>query len=284
MIHALRPKYPKLPLLRMCQLLDLPRSLVYRKASERPERSRFYQDLRLELLSVFGVHPYYGYRRFTHELRHRGLDCGFKSVRRAMREEGIVYKRPRRAARTSDGKGRGVWPNLLEEETASAPSRIFVADVTYIGIPGGFGYLACVLDLFQRKIVGWAMSRRIDGALTLEALRAAIETGKPQEGWIHHSDRGSQYLSLDYVEEVTRAKGRVSLSDKACPQDNAFMESFFKSLKVEEVWLEAYEDFLQARNGVDGYIEKYNAHRLHSSLGYLSPESFEARFRNDSTP
>lgn len=281
MILALRPKYPGLSLLRMCQLLGVPRSLCYRKASDRPERARFYKALRFELLSVFGVHPYYGYRRFTHELRHRGLPCGFKSVRRAMKEEGIVYKRPRRVARTSDGKGRGSWPNLLKEETATAPSQIFVADITYIGIPGGFGYLACVLDLFQRKIVGWAMSRRIDAALTLSALREAIQKGKPEAGWIHHSDRGSQYLSHEYVNEVTQAKGRISCSDKACPQDNAFMESFFKTLKVEEVWLEAYEDFLHAQNGVQGYIAKYNARRLHSSLGYMSPEQFEAQFREN---
>ncbi len=283
MIHALRPKYPGLPLLRMCQLLDVPRSLLYRKAVERPERARFFLELRQELLSVFGVHSYYGYRRFYHALKHRGVPCGFKSVRQAMREEGIVYKRPRRAPRTSDGKGTGVWPNLLKEEKAQAPSRIFVADITYIGLPGGFGYLACVLDLFQRKIVGWAMSRRIDAKLTLRALRTAIEKGKPAPNWIHHSDRGSQYLCTEYVRTVLEADGRVSCSDKACPQDNAFMESFFKTLKVEEVWQEAYQDFLQAQTGVGGYIAKYNAHRLHSSLGYLSPEQFEARFRNDST-
>lgn len=198
-----------------------------------------------------------------------------------MKEEGIVYKRPRRVARTSDGKGKGAWPNLLKEETAAAPSQIFVADITYIGIPGGFSYLACVLDLFQRKIVGWSMSRRIDANLTLEALREAIQSGKPEAGWIHHSDRGSQYLSHEYVKEVTQAKGRISCSNKACPQDNAFMESFFKTLKVEEVWIEAYEDFLQAKTGVDRYIDKYNAHRLHSSLGYLSPAQCEARFREN---
>jgi transposase InsO family protein len=155
-----------------------------------------------------------------------------------------------------------------------------VADVTYIAVPNGFAYLACVLDVYLRKIVGWAMSRRIDARLTL-ALERALASRTPEPGWIHHSDRGSQYLSDDYVEVVARNGGRVSCSDKACPEDDAFMESFFKTLKAEEVWLEDYESPDHADESVRKFIVYYNSERMHSSLGYLSPERFEQSYREN---
>ena len=275
MIRELRPKYPKLPVLRMCQLLGVPRSLVYRKPNDRPERAAFYRELMFEIADVIGVHPGYGYRRVRRELGKRGVGCGYKSVTRAMKEAGLQPKRKRPSPKTSDGKGRGNYPNLLEEASIEAPGQVWVADITYIGLPGGFAYLACILDVFLRKIVGRAMSSRIDGKLTLAALSDALSKMKPAPGWIHHSDRGSQYLSDDYVKMVLGAGGRISCSDKGCTQDNAFMESFFKTLKVEEVWLEDYEDIHHADQSVNKFIRYYNADRMHSSLNYMSPEEFE---------
>ena len=117
------------------------------------------------------------------------------------------------------------------------PGQAWVADITYVALPGGsFAYLACVLDVFLRRIVGSAMSRRIDGKLTLSALERALASQTPAPGWLHHTDRGSQYLSEDHKKRVLETGGRISCSDKGCPEDNAFIESFFKTLKAEEVW------------------------------------------------
>lgn len=260
----------------MCQLLEVNRSLVYRKTRERPERAKFYHELKSEIASVIGVHPGYGYRRVRRELGKRGVDCGYKSVTRAMKEAGLQPKRKRPSPKTSDGKGRGNYPNLLKEGAViDRPGCVWVADITYIGLPGGFAYLACILDVHLRKIVGKAMSIKIDAKLTLDALNDALSKMTPAPGWIHHSDRGSQYLCNDYVKRVQQAGGRISCSDKGSPEDNAFMESFFKTLKVEEVWLEDYESFKQADQSIDKFIGYYNADRMHSSLAYKSPEEFE---------
>lgn len=276
MIRELRPQYPKLPVIRMCQILKVNRSLVYRKPHDRPERARFYRELKLEIASVIGVHPGYGYRRVRRELGKRGVGCGYKSVTRAMKEAGLQPKRRRPSPKTSDGKGRGNYPNLLKEGAIiDRPGSVWVADITYIGLPGGFAYLACILDVYLRKIVGRSMSMRIDSKLTLEALRDALSKRTPAPGWIHHSDRGSQYLSDDYVRLVRATGGRISCSDKASPEDNAFMESFFKTLKVEEVWMEEYESFEHADQSINRFIGYYNAERMHSSLNYMSPEEFE---------
>jgi putative transposase len=274
-IQSLRTKYVGLPLIRMCQLLGVSRSLVYRKTPQRSERARFYLDLTSAIEDVLSLNPGYGYRRVRRELRKQGRECGYKSVRRAMREAGLQPKRRRTHPKTSDGKGRGHWPNLLKHAQPSGAGQVWVADITYIGVPGGFAYLACVLDMYLRKIVGWALSKHIDSRLTLLALEHALQTREPNSGWIHHSDRGSQYLSEKYLRTVREAQGRISCSDKGCPEDNAFMESFFKTLKAEEVWLEDYESFHQAHKSVSRFINYYNSRRMHSSLGYQSPEQFE---------
>ena len=281
MIQALRPKYPELPLVRMCQLLEVPRSLVYRK-KEPSSRSKFYQELTAQILEVVSKHPGYGYRRVRRELGKRGEECGYKSVAKAMREAGLKPRRKRPYPRTSDGKGRGNYPNLLKEAKVDAPGQAWVADITYVALPGGsFAYLACVLDVFLRKIVGSAMSRRIDAKLTLLALERALEKQTPAPDWIHHTDRGSQYLSEGHVRRVLETGGRISCSDKGCPEDNAFIESFFKTLKAEEVWLEDYESFEHAAQGVSGFIRYYNSERMHSSLDYQSPEEFESKLKEN---
>ena len=281
MIRELRPRYSLLPLVRMCQLLKVPRSLVYREPPERAERARFYHDLKLEIASIVSLHPGYGYRRVRLELGKHGIVCGYKSVGRAMKEAGLQKRRKRNAPKTSDGKGAGSYPNLLKDVKLEAPGQVWVADITYIGLPYGFGYLACVLDVFLRKIVGSAMGSRLDASLPLRALTTALTNFPPLPGWIHHSDRGSQYLSEQYVQTVLNAGGQVSCSNKACPQDNAFMESFFKTLKAEEVWLEEYESLKHADKSIGTYIQYYNSDRMHSSLNYLSPKDFESQLKEN---
>jgi len=274
-IRELRPKYP-LPLIRMCQLLGVPRSAVYRRPSDRPERAEFYRSLRLELAIVLGANPGYGYRRARIELGRRGFVCGYKSVARAMKEGGLNLRRKRKPA-TSDGLGEGCYPNLLKGERIERPGQAWVADITYVGLPHRMAYLAVVMDVFLRKVVGKQMGERIDTALTMGALKDALSNRTPAPGWIHHSDRGSQYLSKEYVRAVQEAGGRISASKKGCPYDNAVMESFFKTLKAEEVHIEEYESLGHARENIDKFIDGYyNPLRLHSALGYQSPDQFEA--------
>jgi putative transposase len=281
MIRELRPRYPGLPVFRMCHLLDVSRSLVYRKPTASPERARFYEDLKFEIASVVGLNPGYGYRRVRRDLKERRVVCGYKSVARAMKEAGLQRRRKRPYPKTSDGKGPGNYPNLLKEAKIDGPRQAWVADITYIGLPGGFAYLACVLDVFLRKIVGSSLSARITADLPLAALSNALYNYAPPEGWIHHSDRGSQYLSDQYVKLVGNSKGRISCSDKASPEDNAFMESFFKTLKAEEVWLQDYENLEQADESIESFIRYYNSDRMHSSLNYMSPDKFEARIKEN---
>lgn len=192
MIRELRPKYPRLPLVRMCQLLGVPRSAMYRRPNERPERTEFYRSLRLQLAIVLGANPGYGYRRARIELGRRGFACGYKSVTKAMKEGGLNLRRKRKPA-TSDGLGQGTYPNLLRDAKIDRPGQAWVADITYVGLPHRMAYLAVVMDVFLRKVVGKQLGERIDAALTLGALQDALSKRTPERGWIHHSDRGSQY-------------------------------------------------------------------------------------------
>jgi transposase InsO family protein len=260
----------------MCQLLEVPRSLVYRTPADRSPRKKFFEELTARILEIASMHPGYGYRRVRRELGKRGAQAGYKAVAKAMREAGLRPKRKQPYPRTSDGRGKGNYPNLLKEATAQGPGEIWVADITYVALPaGGFAYLACILDVFLRKVVGSAFGRKIDSALTLLALERALGKWPPKPGWIHHSDLGSQYLSDAHVKRVLGSGGLISCSDKGCPEDNAFIESFFKTLKSEEVWLEDYESFEHADQSVARFIDYYNSERMHSSLGYQTPQEFE---------
>lgn len=262
----------------MAQLLGVPRSLVYRKPSERPERAEFYRLLKLEIAQVLHVNPGYGYRRVRLALAQECVvACGFKSVRKAMKEAGLQARRRKKRPRTSDGLGQGAYPNLVRGVKPLGPNQVWVSDITYVGLPHGLCYLAAVIDVCARKVVGWRLGSKIDTELTLGALTDALSRRNPPPGWIHHSDRGSQYLSWAYVSRVLAAGGRISVSARGCPTDNAIMESFFKTLKAEEVWLDCYDSLDQARAQIGSYIEEnYNARRLHSSLGYQSPDQYEA--------
>jgi len=161
--------------------------------------------------------------------------------------------------------------------TVSAPNQAWVADITYVRLPTNFVYLACVLDAYSRRCVGWKLSRQIDTRLTLDALEMALAQRQPAPGLIHHADRGVQYASLAYVARLEQAGAQVSMSAKGNPYDNAKAESFFKTLKREEVYLQEYRTFAEAESNLGHFIEAvYNQKRLHSSLGYLPPAEFEA--------
>lgn len=236
-------------------------------------------DLRDRIEAIQAEFPRYGYRRVKrHLLLFEGLRVNEKRVRRVMREYGLLAEIKKAfVARTTDSDhGLPVYPNLVKGREVNGPNEIWVADLTYIRITSCFVYLAVILDLFSRKVIGWAIAKSLHKEIGLEALKMALATRHPDPGCIHHSDRGVQYASGAYVDLLKSHGLRVSMSRKGNPYDNAFAESFMKTLKYEEVLLQDYETYADVIERVPYFIEDvYNKKRLHSALGYLPPEMFE---------
>jgi putative transposase len=257
--------------------MKLPRSTYYYKSKNKPDDERRLID---HIEAIIEEFPGYGYRRVTRELHRRGFPVNHKKVLRIMKQQGLTRKPKRRWVCTTDSNHpHRVYPNLAQNLLVTGPNQVWVADITYIGIRSGFVYLAVILDLFARRAVGQALSRNIDTALCLEALRRAIALRTPPPGIIHHSDRGVQYASHDYVDTLLQHGFRISMSRKGNPYDNATAESFFKTLKSEEVYLWEYRTMDDVQNRLPFFIEEvYNRKRLHSSLGYQPPVEFEERF------
>lgn len=260
-------------------MLELSRSAYYYtpkiETGEKPFRDVELQD---KIETIQAEFPGYGYRRIReHLLLYEGIRVNTKRLRRIMREEGLFAIVHKAFVRTTDSDhGYFIYPNLIKGKKVTATNQVWVSDITYIRIATCFVYLAVILDLFSRKVIGWAISRRIDRVLCLEALRMALETRHPSTGCIHHSDRGVQYACGEYVDLLKQSGFEISMSAKGNPYDNAFAESFFKTLKYEEVHLWDYETYADVIERVPYFIEEvYNKKRLHSSLGYLSPEMFE---------
>jgi putative transposase len=209
----------------------------------------------------------YGYRRVTHALKRAGWIVNHKRVLRIMREESLLCQLKRHFVHTTDSQHPyPVYPNLVKGMTIEAPDVVWVADLTYIRLPSSFVYLAALLDAYSRKCVGWKLSKHIATQLTLGALEAALTARKVKAGLIHHSDRGVQYASTEYVARRHSIEAQVSMEALGNPYDNAKAESFFKTLKREEVSLKQYQTFQEAQDNIRQFIEDvYNTKRLHSS-------------------
>ena len=261
----------------LCRLFGVSRSWYYERPTSEEKAARDLQ-LRDAIERIVLEFPGYGYRRVTKELYRRGWTVNHKRVLRVMRQESLLCLLRRRFKVTTDSahsfKG---YPNLLKEALIDAPDTAWSADITYVRLPMSFCYLASILDEFSRYCVGWALSRFIDTRLTLSALEMALAARQPEMGLIHHSDQGVQYASSEYVLRLEEAGARISMAAVGNPYENAKPESFFRNLKMEEVYLKDYRNFEEAHENIGEFIEEvYNRKRLHSSLGYLPPVEFEA--------
>lgn len=278
MITEYRQQHPDTSVRQMCQMLGISRSWMYEKpeVSAPTQKDTALRDAIEKLCLEF---PGYGYRRVAAQLRRDGWTINHKSVLRVMRDESLLCRLQRAFRPPSPGSTKVAYPNLTQDLIVTKLDQVWVVDITYIRLPQGFIYLACVLDAFSRRCIGWHLSQDIDTRLTLAALNAAIATRRPSSGLIHHSDRGVQYASGDYVARLTEIGASLSMSKAGCPYDNAKAESFFKTLKKEEVYLSQYQNFEEARTNLSAFLEAvYNVKRLHSSLGYLPPTEFEEQF------
>ena len=260
----------------LCQMTGLNRAGFYRSRLPR-HASPVEMEIRDEMQKIAVEFPAYGYRRMTAELRNRGFDINHKRVLRMMREDNLLCVRRRKFIVTTDSRHTlPVYPNLAGKMLPTAINQLWVADITYIRLQVEFVYLAVVLDAFSRRVIGWALGRRLDAGLAAAALAMALAERKPQPGLVHHSDRGVQYASQEYTEMLKRHNAQISMSRKGNPYDNAACESFMKTLKYEEVYRNEYRDFAEARASIGEFLERvYNQKRLHSALGYLPPAEFE---------
>ena len=276
MIMQVHQAMPERSISQLCETLQVSRSWYYEKQT-RAQEDETDVELRDTIERIILDFPGYGYRRVTHALKRAGWIVNHKRVLRMMREESLLCQLKRHFVHTTDSHHRyQVYPNLIKGMTIEAPDVVWVADLTYIRLPGTFVYLAAILDAYSRKCVGWKLSKRIDTQLALGALEAALTTRHVTAGLIHHSDRGVQYASHEYVARLHDVEAEVSMSAVGNPYDNAKAESFFKTLKCEEVYLKQYLTFQEAEDNIREFIEDvYNTKRLHSSLGYLPPTEFE---------
>jgi transposase InsO family protein len=262
---------------RLCRLALVCRAGFYRwrHASEVVDPDL---DLRDEIQRIALEFPYYGWPRVTRELGDRGWRVNHKRVYRIMREDNLLCLRRRKFAvvTTDSNHDRPVYPNLAREMAPTGINQLWVADITYIRLELEFVYLAVILDAHSRRVVGWTLDRTLEDELTMGALRMALDGRSPAPGLVHHSDRGVQYASGDYTGLLKKHHITISMSRKGNPYDNAFCESFMKTLKYEEVHRQEYRDLADARASIEDFLERvYNQKRLHSALGYCAPVTFE---------
>ncbi len=239
-----------------------------------PENPKLLNDIH----QIKEKHFLYGYRRVTHALRREGHTINHKKVLRLMKKERLTVVKKRFKPKTTQSNHKlKRYPNLLENFHPTAVSQAIVSDITYIYIGNKFAYLALIMDLYSRRIVGWELSWDMDAGLTLSALNRAVTLrgAKNIKGSIHHSDHGVQYLCDAYITKLKELGMLPSMGEVGNSYDNAFAESLNKTVKYEEVYPNEYETFEEAYKGIEKYVEVYNEDRLHSKIGYKPPIELE---------
>lgn len=262
------------PVRLVCRLLGVPRSSVYYSPQPAVDEAM----LKTALLDLAAEWPTYGYRRLTAMMKRLGWRVNAKRVRRWMDELNLAGAPPVRKTRTTDSAHAFPrYPNLAKDLKIRHPEQVWVADITYLRLRDEFIYLAVVMDVFTRAIRGWHLGRDLDQGLTLAALERALVVATPK---IHHSDQGVQYAADAYVERLQKLGVKLSMAAIGEPRENGFAERLVRTIKEEEVDLSDYRDFAEARSEIGHFIDAvYNVKRIHSSLGYLTPQEFEAQWR-----
>lgn len=271
------PQQGSLSIERMCELARVSRASFYRSFhKQEPVEEELEVQSAIQQIAIEHRRRY-GYRRICAELRRRGMRVNHKRVMRIMAEDNLLAVQPKSfVATTNSNHEFEVYLNLASRMKLTGINQLWVADITYIRLQREFIYLAVILDGFSRKVVGWELDRTLAVRLPLTALEQAIVGRKPGPGVVHHSDRGLQYASEEYVAVLHQHRMIPSMSRPANPYDNASCESFIKTLKREEIYANRYQDLGHIRVNIEEFIEQYyNRLRLHSALGYRSPEEFE---------
>jgi transposase InsO family protein len=245
------------------------------------ESSKEYSDFEVRdmIEKIHQEFPAYGYRRVYHHLLRQDIRINGKRIKRIMKEFELFtclkkWMRPR----GTHSSVKLCYPNISAGMKLTGPNQVWATDFTYIKLRYQFVYLSAVLDIYTRKIVGWSLSESLTHEFCLEAIKSAVQKEKPPKGLVHHSDRGIQYVCEPYIKFLLENEFEISMSRPGVPEENAFIESFFKTLKKEEVYVRKYQTINEVINNVPKFIEEvYNKKRLHSSLGYMSPEEYECK-------
>lgn len=271
-LHESSPNWSKALL---CSVLSVPRSSLYYCSQKRDE-----QPVKAAIQTTAGAWPRYGSERIAAQMKRDGISfhdqpIGERRTRRLMREMGLLAKAKVRKPRTTDSNHTFPrFENLVKDLKVTQPNEVWVSDITYVRLGNGFVYLAVLMDVFTRSIRGWFLSRRLDGDLTLIALKRARENHTPE---IHHSDQGGQYAATEYVSLLQSRGARVSMAAVGCPEENGYAERLMRTIKEEHVSLTEYADFADALAQIGQFLsDVYQNKRIHSSLGYLTPTEFEA--------
>ena len=250
----------------------------YKPKRSRKDREKADADLCEMIEDLQTNSSCWGYRTIKYQLLYtHGIHVNAKKILRIMRKFELFRRRKRRFIKTTDSNHLfRTYPNLIKGKIITDINQVWVADITYIRILTGFVYLAVILDIFSRRVIGWAISKSLDHKVALRASESAIELRDPKPGLIHHSDRGVQYACKEYIKLLRKHKIEISMSARGNPYENAFAESFFKTLKSEEVYLWEYENFIDVTERIPEFIEEvYNKKRVHSGIKYLPPMAFE---------
>ena len=269
----------------MCRLTEVSRAAYHRFWDEHAPREQD-TELRAAIQEIALFDRHYGYRRIHAALQREGWAVNHKRVLRLMREDNLLSLRHKPFVLTTESAhGPGIYPNLASGLSLTGVNQLWVADITYVRLREEFIYVAIILDAFSRRAIGWAIEKNLQASLAVHALEQALRDRPLSTGLIHHSDRGVQYASAEYVARLQAEGIRISMSGRGRPWENARAESFMKTLKAEAVDGRRFRDLQEARDGLIAFIEEhYNTRRLHSALGYCSPVEFEEQSRATTTP